>query len=154
MIIHVRHNPLVEGLLMSESEEFVGRLGLADFLSDLREELGEAQSRAEGQSLRLEVAEVAVSLDVGVTVVRTGEASAGVRAKFWVLGGEAGVKGGLSSERMRTQHLTLTLKPRTEEIVVDETGQARVIRRGVDVAGEFAAGEERPALPAPEPKEQ
>jgi hypothetical protein len=41
---------------MSESgelEEFEGALGLADFLTDLREELAEASERAEKESLKL-----------------------------------------------------------------------------------------------------
>jgi hypothetical protein len=143
---------------MSESgelEEFEGALGLADFLSDLREELAQASERAEQESLKLGVEEVTVSLDVAVTLAKKGEASAKASAKFWVFASaEAGVKGELSSQRVTTQHLTLTLKPRTEEVIIDETGKARVIRRGVDVTGAIAAGEERPDLPAPQPDEQ
>ena len=40
---------------MSESEEFEGALGLADFLSDLRAELAEASKRADRESLKLGV---------------------------------------------------------------------------------------------------
>jgi Trypsin-co-occurring domain 2 len=140
---------------MSESEEFDDALGLADFLSDLRAELAEASKRAEHESLRLGVEEVTVSLDVAVTVAKRGEASAKTSAKFWVFASaEGGVRGERSSQRAATQHLTLTLKPRTEEVIIDETGQARVIRRGVDVTGAIGVGEERPDLPAPKPSEQ
>jgi hypothetical protein len=124
---------------------------LADFLSDLRAELAEASRRAEKESLKLGVEEVTVSLDVAVTLAKKGEAS----AKFWVFASaEAGVKGERSSQQVATQHLTLTLKPRTEEVVIDETGKAHLIRRGVDVTGAIAAAEERPDLPAPKPDEQ
>jgi hypothetical protein len=138
------------GLAMTEPGEFEGALGLADFLYDLRAELAEASKRAEGDSMKLGVEEVTVSLDVAVTIASKGEASAKARAKFWVFAMvEGGVRGERSSQHMTTQHLTLTLKPRTEEVIIDEHGTARVIRRGVDVTGAIGAGEERPDLPAP-----
>jgi len=140
---------------MPESKEFEGALGLADFLSDLRIELAEASRRAEGDPLKLGVDEVTVSLDVAVTVARKGEASAKAKAKFWVFASvEGGVQGELSSQRMTTQHLTLTLKPYVHEVITDEHGRRRVIRRDVDVTGAIGVGEERPDLPAPEPTEQ
>jgi hypothetical protein len=136
---------------MPQSEEFDGALGLADFLTDLREELAEAVRRAENQPLRLGVEELTVSLDVAVTIAKKGEASAKASAKFWVFASaEGGVRGELSSQRATTQRLTLTLKPSMEEVVTDETGQIRMVRRQVDVAGEIEAQEERPGLPAPE----
>jgi hypothetical protein len=151
----VRTGYSLRRLVMSDSDVFDSALGLADFLSDLRAELADAAKRAEHDSLKLGVEEVTVSLDVAVTIAKTGEASAKATAKFWVFASaEAGVKGGLSSERATTQHLTLTLKPRTEEVIMDETGQAHVIRRGVDVIGAIMAGEERPDLPVPKPDEQ
>jgi len=66
---------------MSEYEEFEGALGLAAFLSDLREELAEASRRAEHQSLKLGVEEVTVELDVAVTLAKRGEAT--VRRTAW-----------------------------------------------------------------------
>lgn len=135
---------------MPESGEFDGALGLADFLSDLRAELAEASKRAETGSLKLGMEEVTVELDVAFTITKKGEASAKARAKFWVFASvEGGVQGELSSQRMTTQHLTLTLKPRTEEVIIDEHGRERVIRRGVDVMGAIGAREESPDLPAP-----
>jgi hypothetical protein len=135
---------------MSESEAFDGALGLADFLSDLRAELAEASNRAEHESLKLGVEEVTVSLDVAVTIAKKGEASAKASAKFWVFASvEGGVKGERSSQQVTTQHLTLTLKPRTEEVIIDETGKARVLRRGVDVTGAIEGREEDPELPDP-----
>jgi hypothetical protein len=61
------------------------------------------------------------------------------------------VQGELSSQRVRTQHLTLTLKPRIEEVVIDQHGKAHTISRVVDVASPIEEREERPGLPAPEP---
>jgi hypothetical protein len=146
------------GLVMPEFEEFEefdGALGLADFLSDLRAELSEASRRAEQESLKLGVEEVTVSLDVAVTIGKKGGASAKASAKFWVFASaEAGATGERSSQHVTTQHLTLTLKPRTEEVIIDDTGQAHVIRRGVDVTGAIAPREERPDLPVPQPDEQ
>jgi hypothetical protein len=137
---------------MSETEEFNGALGLADFLSDLRAELAEASKRTEGDPLKLGVEEVTVDLDVAVTIAKKGEVSAKAAAKFWVFASvEGGVKGERSSQQVATQHLTLTLKPRTEEVITDEHGRMRVMRRGVDVTGAMGTGEERPDLPAPAP---
>jgi hypothetical protein len=153
--VHDRRSLFIEELVMSESEAFDGALGLADFLSDLRAELAEASRRAEQDSLRLGVEEVTVSLDVAVTIAKKGEASAKASAKFWVFASaEAGVRGERSSQQVSTQHLTLTLKPRTEEVLIDETGKARVLHRGVDVTGAIEVGEERPDLPAPGPNKQ
>jgi hypothetical protein len=132
---------------MGDAAEFENVIGLADFLSDLRTELAVASRRAEGESLKLGVEELTVSLDVGVTVGRKASGSAGVKAKFWVFASaEAKLQAEASRQRMTTQHLTLTLKPR-----IDIAGATR----GVDVEGEFAAGEERPRLPgASEPAER
>ena len=132
---------------MTEADRPEGVLGLADFLSDLRAELAEASRRAEGQALRLAVGEVTVSLDIGVTLTTTGEASAKAAAKFWVFASaEGSVRGERSSERMTTQHLTLTLKPRIEEVVRDESGRETVRVREVDVEGVFAEGEDLPDI--------
>jgi hypothetical protein len=132
---------------MTYTDQPEGALGLADFLTDLRAELTEASRRSEGQALRLEVGEVTLSLDVGVTLTTTGEASAKAAAKFWVFASaEGSVRGERSSERMTTQHLMLTLKPRIEEIVRDEKGHETVRIRRVDVGGAFAEEEDRPDL--------
>jgi hypothetical protein len=132
---------------MGEPED---RIGLADFLTDLRAELSEAQSRAAGDPLKLGVEEISLTLEVAYTLTKGGEASAGVSAKFWVFASaEAGVKGSLSSERANTQQLTLTLKPRVEQVVIGQQGQKTTDTRGVDVGGRPAAGEEQPTLPPP-----
>jgi hypothetical protein len=137
---------------MTEPEEFEGALGLADFLSDLRAELAEGSRRAEGSSLKLGVEEVTVTLDVGVTIAKKGGVAAKASAKFWVFASaEGSVQGELSSQRVSTQRLTLTLKPWTEEVVIDQHGNLRTIRHRVDVAGPIEEREERPELPAPEP---
>jgi Trypsin-co-occurring domain 2 len=133
------------GVAMAED-----RIGLADFLSDLRAELSEAQSRVAGDSLKLGVEEISLTLEVAYTLTKAGEASAGVKAKFWVFASaQADLKGSLSSERAGTQQLTLTLKPRVEQVVIDRQGQQTTVTRGVDVEGALAAGEEDPALPSP-----
>jgi hypothetical protein len=138
------------GAGMGESEEFEGALGLADFLSDLRAELAEASRRAETSDLKLGVDEVTVSLDCTVTIAKKGEASARASAKFWVFASaEAGAQAEYSTQRAGTQHLTLTLKPRVDEVIIDDTGRAHVIRRGVDVSGAMAQREENPELPSP-----
>lgn len=130
---------------MTEADRPEGALGLADFLSDLRAELAEASRRAEGQTLRLGVDEVTLSLDIGVTLTATGEASAKVGAKFWVFASaEGNVRGELARERMTTQHLALTLRPRLEEVVSDKSGREKVRKRGLDVGGAFAEDEDRP----------
>ena len=132
------------------TEEFEDRIGLAEFLTDLRAELGEAQSRAANDPLKLGVEEISLTLGVTYTLTKSGEASAGVKAKFWVLASaEADVKGSLSSERARTQQLTLTLKPRVEQVVIDHQGRQTTVTRGVDVEGNLALGEEHPPLPPP-----
>jgi Trypsin-co-occurring domain 2 len=131
-------------------DHFEDRIGLADFLTDLRAELSEAQSRASGDALKLGVEEITLSLDVAYTLTKGGEVSAGVRAKFWIFASaDARLAGTVSSERAGTQHLTLTLRPRLEEVVIDQEGKQATITRGVDVTGGFAEGEERPAIPAP-----
>lgn len=126
------------------------RIGLAEFLTDLRKELSQAQSQAAGDSLKLGVEEISLTLEVAYTLTKAGETSAGVKAKFWVFASaEAGVKGSLESERARTQQLTLTLKPRVEQVVIDQQGQQTTVTRGVDVEGTLASGEEQPVLPPP-----
>jgi hypothetical protein len=126
------------------------RIGLAEFLTNLRAELSEAQSQAAGDSLKLGVEEISLTLEVAYTLTKDSEVSAGVKAKFWVFASaDAGVKGSLSSERAGTQQLTLTLKPRVEQVVIDREGQQTMITRGVDVEATHTAGEEQPALPSP-----
>jgi hypothetical protein len=139
-------------IVVTEPVEFNGPLGLADFLSDLRSELAEASKRAEGDSLRLGVVEVTVSLDVAVTVAKKKEGSAGAKAKFWVFASvEGGAKAELSSQRASIQHLTLTLKPRIDKIKIDEkTGQVHLATRDLDVSGGLDQGEESPQLPVPD----
>jgi hypothetical protein len=119
-------------------------IGLAEYLTYLREELSEAQSRASGDPLKLGVQEITVALDIAYTLTKSGEASAALKAKFWVLASaEAGAKGSLASSNTRTQRLTLTLKPRLEEVSVDQAG-VMVMTRGLDVEGQIEKDEENP----------
>lgn len=123
-------------------------LGLAEFLADLRAEIARAEVDASGESLKLGVDQIEVSLEITSTLERSGEADGRVKAKFWVLASaEGGVKGSVTSGRNRTQQLKLTLTPRVEETIADASGRTRVTSRGVDVDGELEAGEENPVLP-------
>lgn len=132
---------------MTEPDPPAGALGLADFISDLRAELGEAARRSAGKSLRLTVSEVEVTVDVGVTLTTTGEASAKASAKFWVFASaEGAVRGERSSERLSTQQLTLKLTPQVVEVVRDSEGRETTRTRQLDVGGDFATDEDRPAL--------
>jgi hypothetical protein len=128
-----------------------GRLALSDFLADLREELSEAQSRTTGSALKLGVEEITLTLDVAYTLTKTAEASAKVKAKFFVmLSAALGATGSVSSDLSRTHQLTLVLKPRLEQTMKDEEGRVARITRGVDVQGALEAGEEYAADPASE----
>jgi hypothetical protein len=128
---------------MSNSAAPEGAIGLAAFLSDLRAELARAVLDAKDSPLKLGVEEVTVSLDVAVTKGKSGGASAGVRARFWVFASaEAQAHAEASSERMQTQHLTLTLLPRMEKTETDSAGRPRRTTSKVDIAGQLAADEE------------
>lgn len=106
---------------MTESDRPQGALGLADFISDLRAELGEAYDRGKDQPLRLEIETLTMTLDVGVTLSKSGRGSTKVGAKFWVLASaEGALQGERSSQRMTTQNITLTLKPMISSL--DEEG--------------------------------
>ncbi len=118
--------------------EMPNAIGLADFLADLRLELSEAIDRAEGETLKLGIEELTVSLDVGVTVSGRAGGSVAAKAKFWVFASaEATLEAEASRERVTTQHLTLRLKPR-----IEDAGASR----GADVDGSFASAEEQPTL--------
>ncbi|WIM92551.1 hypothetical protein ACTOB_004495 [Actinoplanes oblitus] len=122
-------------------------IGLADFLRDLRAELTEAQSAADGQQLRLGIDEIEITMDVVYTTTRSAETSGKIGAKFWVVASaEAAVKGALGSAQANTQRISLKLKPRVEVATVDQTGATTVVTRGLDVHGAFAPGEELPSL--------
>jgi Trypsin-co-occurring domain 2 len=124
-----------------------GRLGLADFLADLRAELDDARQRARGASLALRVDQVEVSLDVACTLVKSGETGAQLKARFWVFASaEAGAKGSVSASRVNTQHLKLTLTPRLEQSVVDGHGAMQTVAGAVDVRGTIGPDEESPEI--------
>jgi hypothetical protein len=123
-------------------------LSLADFLSDLREELAEASRRAAGSTLKLEVTELTTTLDVSVTLQKSAEGSVGVKAKFWVFASaEAGLKGTIASERVGSQQVNLKLTPSVEVTVTDADGK-KLERRSVYVYGSPVPGEQDPQAPA------
>jgi hypothetical protein len=132
------------------------RLGLVQFLADLRNDLAEAQTQAQAasavaggrESLWLGLEEVTVSLEVVHERTVSGEASGKVGGKFWVFGlAEASAKAGGGSKLSGTQTLTLNLKPRLESTVTDVQGRSVATSRGVDVESRLAAGEQLPPLP-------
>lgn len=128
------------------------RLGLADFLAELRAELGRAQERAatDDSGLRLGVDQVEVSLDVGYTLETSGGTEVKASAKFWVFASaEAGVSGSVSSQRVNTQHVKLLLTPRVDTATTDESGHKRIVTGGLDVTGKLEQSEGRVDLPAP-----
>jgi hypothetical protein len=125
---------------------------LADFLADLRDELSLARERASGP-LKLGVDEITLTVDVAYSAETSVQAGGRVRATFWaLLSGDLSGQASLSSERSRTHTLTLTLKPRFEEIVVDEAGNPRLVTRTLDVADVLQPGEESPELPPAAPR--
>lgn len=133
---------------MTDSPEFEGAMGLADFLSDLRAELGEASRRAEDEPLKLRVREVTTTLDVSMTIEKSADASVRAKAKFWVFASaEAGVAGRITAQRVATQRITLALTPRVELPAPNAGGQP--VSHPVDVDSSVAAGEENPVLPSP-----
>jgi hypothetical protein len=124
------------------------RLGLADFLTDLRAELNRAQSLATDEPLKLGVEEINLTLDLEYTLEVSGEVSGKVKAKFWVFASaEAAAKAGVQSGRTRTQTIALTLKPWMEEVVIDEQGRQTVVKRDVNVKGKLDSHEKHPASP-------
>ncbi|GEM_PF-3211120 len=132
---------------MTAPADLEGAMGLADFLSDLRAELGEASRRAEDDPLKLRVREVTTTLDVAVTLAKSADASLRAKAKFWVFASaEAGVEGRLASQRIATQRITLALTPRIESPAPNAADQPT--SRPVDVDSSLARGEQNPPLPA------
>lgn len=79
-----------------------GKLGLAETVEALRDELSRALSEAEGERLRFALGDV--ELELSVTVSRGG--SAGARVRFWVVDAEA--SGNVSRQSVQTLRLKLT----------------------------------------------
>lgn len=137
--------------MLVQADDGASGLGLVEFLSDLRAELEEAQSRVPPASatgvLRLGVDEVSVTLEVAHVSTTSGEVSGKIQGKFWVFGSaEASAKGGHERQRSGTQTLTLTLKPRLDTTSVDEHGQTRTASTGLDVKDSRKAGEQEAGL--------
>lgn len=76
---------------------------LSSVIKDLREELEQAITAAEGEALRFELGPI--ELEVSVALERTGQAGAKVR--FWVV--ESGAEATVNA--LSTQHIKLTLQP-------------------------------------------
>jgi len=89
---------------------------LASVVRQLRAELNEALSDAEGERLRFELGPVEVSLSV--TVGR--EAGPGAKVRFWVI--EAGVDARVSREAV--QEIKLVLTPVDTQAPVGPDGKA------------------------------
>ncbi|MEW1658732.1 trypco2 family protein [Streptomyces sp. NPDC093707] len=76
---------------------------LASVIRDLRAELAQAISEAEGEALRFELGPI--ELEVAVELERGG--NAGAKVRFWVV--ESGAEGKVSSQS--TQRIKLSLQP-------------------------------------------
>jgi len=93
------------------------RIGLADAIKSLRDELLTAAAAAQG--LHFPIENIALEFHVGVTKEVEGKAG----AKFWVV--ELG--GGASYSNEQIQKVTVTLGP-----PVDDEGRAFKVGRGYD----------------------
>jgi hypothetical protein len=132
------------------------RLGLVEFLADLRSDLAAAQAQAlvraeEARTagdpvLWLGIGQVTVEVEVAHERAVSGETSGKVGGKFWVFASaEASVTAGGEWKRGNTQRLTLTLTPRVETTAVDpQTGQRTIATWGVDVQDKLAPDEQLP----------
>lgn len=78
-----------------------GRIGLTEVVTALQEELAEAARAGAGRDVRFPVEAVTLEFQVAVTV----DATAGGKAKFWVL--ELGAEAGHSRETVQTVTLQL-----------------------------------------------
>lgn len=125
-----------------------GAIGLADFLSALRDELHQAADAAAGDSLKLGVDELTLTVDVAYEQARSVEGSAKTSAKFWVfLSAEAAGKAAASRTTTRTHTLTLRVKPRIE---LPAAQGEPAVSHGLDVTGALAAREQSPTVPHPQ----
>lgn len=88
---------------------------LADVLRELRQELKTAMKAAEGESLRFEVQDLEVEMQLVVTRGGSGEVSAGGGVKFWVLNAESKATAAGKYESSQIQTLKLKLKPKTDD---------------------------------------
>jgi hypothetical protein len=93
----------------------MGGLELASVVRQLRAELNEAMSEADGERLRFELGPVELSLTV--TIGR--EASPGAKIRFWVI--EAGADAKISRESV--QDIKLVLTPRDMEAPAGPDGK-------------------------------
>jgi len=104
-------------------------LELASVVQQLRAELNEAMSEAEGERLRFELGPVELSLTV--TVGR--EATPGARIRFWVI--DAGADAKISREAV--QDIKLVLTPRDTQAPLGPDGKpVPPLIRGKQVEGE------------------
>jgi hypothetical protein len=130
-------------------------LSLVGFLADLRSDLVLARQRAVsdavanvadgGAALWLEVDEVTVTLEVEHAGKVSGKATAGVEGSFWVFAkATAGGEVAGESSQTGTQTLTLTLKPRFDEVVTNPDGTTTIKSTGVNIEGALTEGEQSP----------
>ncbi|WP_251061832.1 MULTISPECIES: trypco2 family protein [unclassified Streptomyces] len=87
-------------------------LGLADMVAALRDELADAQRRAEGETLRFGIADVEVEATVQIT--RSAAGRAGVQ--FWVV--QAG--GEMARGNATTHRIKLNLKAPAGTLIADQ----------------------------------
>jgi hypothetical protein len=107
----------------------VGGLELVSVVRQLRTELNEALTDAEGERLRFELGPVELSLTV--TVGR--EAAPGAKIRFWVVEAGADVK----VSRESVQEIKLVLNPRDMKAPLSPDGKpAAPLITGKEMAGE------------------
>ncbi|WP_405009353.1 trypco2 family protein [Kitasatospora sp. NBC_01539] len=85
------------------------RIGLADAVAAVRDELMEAATRGEGRALAFDVGPVEMEFEIELRA----EAKAGGKFRAWVVSGEA--EAGVS--RGSTHRVSFTLTPRTRDAV-------------------------------------
>ena len=93
--------------LLSEGEQNMSGIPLADAISELRKQINIAMSQAQDEELKFRLGTVELELEVGLE--KSGEANAEVKA--WVL--SMGASGKLSNTQ--THRIKLVLEPETAD---------------------------------------
>jgi hypothetical protein len=90
----------------------MSEIPLAEVIRELRSELMDAVKAGEGESLRFEVQDLEVEMQVVVT--KGASAGASGEVKFWVLT-KAGAEASAKYESSQIQKIKLKLRPKTDD---------------------------------------